>query len=484
MTTHLKSLALPLLTAAYPLIFLYGHNAADLQLGVLKMPLGYSWLIITLVYVLFLLLQRKPVTASLSATIFVLFYFSYGYLYGQLVQMDQVTVYHFTLLPLMILLIIYAGYALTFIKPVIAVKIQYILLVVVFFLVIFNVGVTIPVEVQKNQQKKTVQIPQAGNVSNTQQKYPDIYFIIFDEYAGFDVMRSYFHNNDVDKFETFLKQNHFYIVNNSRSPTINTQIEMASRLNLQQYDNNTDTHLTRQALDNNKVFQVVKSYGYTTAVLNMAFPDINADYKLDYDPQQVSGMASDEFKEMFLNYSMLDAFSSYLNEDNSSEIKQRDLILYTLNQTTNLSGVKSPKFVYTHILLPHQPFIFDQNGNLLPPQDEYDWHFYLGQYNYATKLAMNLLTKLLAKADPKNPPIIIFGSDHGARNLARRSKDGIILDGYLENYPVEYAHHNFTALYLPGFDTGQLSSDLPPIEILPTILNHYLHAGVSITASP
>ena len=34
-----------------------------------------------------------------------------------------------------------------------------------------------------------------------------------------------------------------------------------------------------------------------------------------------------------------------------------------------------------------------------------DWHYYLGQYKYATKLAGQLVTRLLANADPDNPPI-------------------------------------------------------------------------------
>jgi hypothetical protein len=480
MKAYLKSLALPLLAAAYPLIFLYGHNAGNLQLGVLKMPLGYSWLIVTLVHGLFFLFQRRPVIAGLSATVFVLFYFSYGYFYNQLVLFDQFPVYHFTLLPLVLVMVIYAGYFLTFIKPDVALKIHNITLLVFLFLVTLNVGITLPVEVQKNQPKKTALIPQTGQVAASQQKHPDIYYIIFDEYAGFDVMRSYFHDNDVDQFEAFLNQNHFFIVSNSRTPTINTQTEMASRLNLKQYNDKTDTQLTHQALVNNKVFQVVKSYGYTTAVLNMAYSDIPADFNLAYDPQQVSGMASDEFREMFLSYSMLDAFSRYLNKDNAAEIKQRDLILYTLEQTADLSEVKSPKFVYTHVLFPHQPFIFDENGNLLPPQDGYDWHFYLGQYKYATKLAMQLISSLLAGADPANPPVIIFQSDEGARNLARRTKDGVILDGYLENYPIEYAYHNINALYLPGYDTSQLSNNLPTIQTLPIVLNYYLNAGISV----
>ncbi len=115
-----------------------------------------------------------------------------------------------------------------------------------------------------------------------------------------------------------------------------------------------------------------------------------------------------------------------------------------------------------------------------PPQDNYDWHFYLGQYQYTTKVAEQLITKLLANADPNNPPVIIIQSDHGARNMQRRTKDNILMDGYMENYPIDYAYDNFNAMYLPGIDQSTLSNSMPPIDTMVLVLNHYLNAGVSL----
>jgi hypothetical protein len=163
-----------------------------------------------------------------------------------------------------------------------------------------------------------------------------------------------------------------------------------------------------------------------------------------------------------------------------SEAKQRELIFYTLNQATSLSTLQSPKFVYAHVLLPHMPFIFDKDGNMLPPQDNYDWHYYLGQHQYATKLMEDLITKLLANANPRNPPVIIIQSDHGARNMIRKAKDNILMDGYLENYPIDNAYKNFNAMYLPGIDPSTLSTSMPPINTMILVLNHYLNAGVTL----
>jgi len=484
MKAHLTGLALPLLLAAYPILFLYGHNAQSLEPADLVVPLGYSLIVAGLAYGLFYLFLRKSTSASLAAAVFMIFYFFYGTVFRLFVKLDKFSVDHFTVLPVVLILAGYAGYFLKSLKPRIATVLQRGLAVIALLLVVFNITVSaMAVKAQKATPSQKL-IPVTGIHTQSNQSHPDIYYIIFDEYARFDVMRSYWHNNDVDQFESFLKKNNFFLVSNSHSVTINTQTEMGSRLNLTQYTDSTDPNVTLAALNNNKVMQIFKAYGYNTVSLDMSFPDINADYKLNYDPKEVAGMASDEFKQLFLDDTMFNAFKGYFQDNDPSEVKQRDLILYTLNKTTSLAEVKSPKFVYVHVLLPHLPFIFDKDGNLLPIQDIYDWHYYLGQYQYATKLGMQLLTKLLAQADPKNPPVIIFQSDHGARNLQTVAKDSIVLNGYLENYPMEYAHDNLSALYLPGYDTSTLSTSMPPIYTMEIVLNHYLNANVTVNLNP
>jgi hypothetical protein len=482
MKQNFKGLCLPLLIAAYPILFLYGHNAANLGLNSLVMPLGLSLLVAAVAYGLFYLFQRKANTASLSAGVFLVFYYLYGTIYQQLISPDKFPVYHFVLLPVVIAVAFYAGYFISKIKPAPADVVQKILLFFALFLVAYNVVIILPVELQRVSVKQDPS-PVTGaskNYSDVNQKYPDIYYFIFDEYERLDVMESYFHDPDVEQFAAFLKQNNFFVVTNSRVATINTQTEMSSRLNLQQYSMNSDVKVTLAAINNNKVMQVAKSYGYSTAALDMAFPNITADYRVNYNPQQVAGMAVDEFRQTFLGDTMFNAFLGYFQDTDMSETKQRDLIFYTLNQATSLSTLRSPKFVYAHVLLPHMPFIFDKDGNLLPPQDNYDWHYYMGQHQYATKVMEDLITKLMANIDPRNPPVIIIQSDHGARNMIRKSKDNILMDGYLENYPIDYAYDNFNAMYLPGIDPASLSTSMPPINTMVLVLNHYLNAGVKL----
>jgi hypothetical protein len=466
------------MVVAYPILFLYGQNAWILNLQNLILPLAASLLVIFLVYTLFALFQRRPAAASLSTVAFVLFYFTYGLLYSRLVKLDKFSVTHYTLLPAIIVLAGYAGYLITLIKPVMAASIQKILLIVSAVLFGLNAIIIIPIEVQKALPKQEL-IPVTNVSASTGDKYPDIYYIIFDEYVRFDAMKEYWHNNYVDTFDAFLKQNHFFVARDSLSPTINTTTEMSSRLNFHQYNEHDNNDMMLNLIKNNKVMQIVNAHGYTTVSINM-FYDVKADYNFNTDPNQVGGLAPDEFKQTFLNDTMLDAFTDYFEGADRATIRQRDIILNAIHQTENLQNVPSPRFVYTHLLLPHIPFIFDANCNLLPPQAAEDWHYYEGQYVCATKQAMQLISNLLANADPDNPPVIIVQSDEGARNLMTRTKDHIVVNGYLEDYPGKYNQYILNALYLPGFDTSQLPDNLPPIETFQIVLNHYLNADVTI----
>lgn len=489
MKEQLKNAALPLLAGAYPVLFLFSHNALNLPMRSLVFPLGAALLVAAAAYGIYFAFQRKAQTASLSAAAFMALFYAYGLIVQALRRADLFRVDHFTLLILALAIAGYAGYFIARVRPSVAAGLQRVLLLVAAALVVVNIVLAIPVEIKKAQANRS-SIPVSGNdaegvveaeAAAPSQKRPDIYYIIFDEYVGFDAMRDYWHDPLAEQFNTFLQQNHFYVARDSRSPTINTATEMDSRLNLENVPANADQATLMAQLKNNKVMQVLKAHGYKTVVINMAFQGINADVNFGFDASQVGGMAADEFRQAFFDDSMFSAFQSLIQADNQDAIRQRDMIFYSLDQTTSLPDEMTPKFVYTHLLLPHTPFIFDENGNLLPPQAADDWHYYLGQYKYTTKLAEQLVTKLLANADPSNPPIIILQSDEGARNLQRRGADNVVMNGYLENYPGQYNQYILNALYLPGFDYSQLQQAMPPVQTFQIVLNHYLNAGVTIS---
>ncbi len=209
---------LPLLVAMYIVFFTYATNAEILSLSSLWGILGVLSAIAVLVYILWsLLLKRRPYQSALAAFLFMLLFLTYGSVYEILTKADFFPVRHFNLIALDIILGAYLGWFVSKISKQLSKKLWMILVCLVGVLVLFNLARIIPIEIQKHSQKSRTMFTQtASMVSDTTGK-PDIYWLIFDEFSGFDVMRDYFHYPEIDNFVQDLENLGFNVVENSHA---------------------------------------------------------------------------------------------------------------------------------------------------------------------------------------------------------------------------------------------------------------------------
>lgn len=482
----LKSILLPVLSGLYPVLFLYSHNVTIVDISSLVMPLLIMTLIAFLAFGLFWLFQRDFVNASSYALIFLISFHMYGIVYSRLANNDYVQIEHYTLLPTFILFSVYGGFLMSKLPKLSVDRVHTVLLLVVCVLVLYNIALAVPSEIQKGQLRAstTSRIQSSGGATAS---YPDVYFIIFDEYAGFDALREYWKYDGYREFQSFLEQRGFFVAEHSHSRTISTLIEIASRLNLKEFGKEYLKHgvYLFDDITDNKVMRIFKSYGYTTVVFDgVRFhyetkPQMTADFNMTSDDFYVpteNGFVVDEFATLFFDQSMLSVFSNFYSARELANNPNRKMIFYSLVKVLDLNDIPTPKFVYLHVMLPHSPMMFDENGESLNYIHRADWNYYLGQHKYTTKRAIQLVDQLLKEADPDLPPIIILQSDHGARNYSPVSSDTVLL----ENYDDRYKTSILNALYLPGYEYSQLTDDLEPIRALEIVLNHYLDAGVTI----
>jgi hypothetical protein len=87
--------------------------------------------------------------------------------------------------------------------------------------------------------------------------------------------------------------------------------------------------------------------------------------------------------------------------------------------------IKNPKFIYTHLALPHHPYYYDSSGT----KSLYDSvtlsypggkNNYLQYLLYSNKKLLSLID-FIRKNNP-TPPIIILMSDHGYRKFEKTEK--------------------------------------------------------------
>jgi hypothetical protein len=472
----------PLLLAVYPVVFLYQVNDRVLRPSSLFLPLAVCAGVSVLVYGLWFAANGfRPLEASNAAMGFLLCFFLYGSARLQLLKVDILPVDHSRFLPTMLLVGVYLGLIIARLPTSIARRMNQAARFILGGLILYNLAGILVVEGRKgvSSAEGTPRLAPTF-VEMAGARRPDIYFIIFDEFAGFDVIREYWHYSRIDAFEKYLTDKGFYVATHSLSRTASTTYEVAARLNYEYPEDGQDRVYYSRLIAHNKVMQQLSDLGYTTVVFDgtggsFAFPGkipIDADYAFEYVPGtgDQAGLTVDEFAKLVFDRTMLWAATDANNALYGPALARfRNNILYTIEKVPALADIPSPKFVYAHIMLPHVPFVFDENGNPNDAKDLYNWNYYLGSYIFATKEAQRLIDGILLASDPENPPVIILQSDHGARNMLTEDPNSVILS----DYPANFKYHILNAILLPGSDYSQLTPDFAPINTFPLVLNLY-----------
>ena len=262
---------------------------------------------------------------------------------------------------------------------------------------------------------------------------PDIYFMIFDEYCASNVLKEVYHH-DNGELDSLLVKEGFQIQRHSRSNYSITPFSMASILNLSYLKNIRDP-LHIKADDYTNIFEPIRtsevvhflfSRGYTI-VNNSPFdlPGHPASIDQPFIPTKTKLITN----RTLWNYMVRDIGPWFGERFTSPVLWQESLVskTYRLNQqflaqTIDESGKRSskPRFVYTHVLMPHIPFAFDSLLHRVEPErstrqlsDAEQIPHYLGYLPYTNSRIRELITTI--KKNSGGKAVIIFMSDHGLR---------------------------------------------------------------------
>jgi hypothetical protein len=400
-------------------------------------------------------------------------------------KVDIVQVEHYFLLPLFILTAIYAAWSTVKLKNFDLTRIWNSAVLVLAVLTTFNIVRITPHELEKAQQTAlTASAPEVSALS-LGADYPDIYYIVMDEFSGFEPMRQYWTYQEIDDFKGFLQDKGFFIAEQTHGLSQTTLYELASRLNYEEYRCCGETRTYFAAIANNEVMRYLKTKGYTTVTFdesNSVFPtDLPMQTDFNYSVAPDSAPPStllDDFGILVINNTMLRAFS-YVYEPfvaSPGLDGHKDLLFFTLDKMSNMPEVQSPKFVYVHLLLPHMPFMFDKNGVVITSTYNTNWNDYLGNYIFSLSYIKRMINNIFSQADPKRPPIIILQSDHGARNQIYNGNEETLL----KDFPEEFKTWILYALYIPGYDTASLPQSINPINTFPIIFNYLFDAKIPL----
>lgn len=318
-------------------------------------------------------------------------------------------------------------------------------------------------------------------VSSESVEKPDIYYIILDMYTRADSLKQDF-NFDNSKFINELEKRGFYVANCSRSNYTQTQLSIASSLNME-YIQTLAGELNPQMenmeglmgyIKDNRVRSYLEQAGYETVAFDTGYfwdSWTNADYY--FSPTTSSNLTSKvtPFEGLLINTTVLLPLIEsqiLLTQNTAEELHNPVQIhiereLYKLDKFGQIAGISNPKFVYAHFMIPHIPFVFQMNGSIQTdigyfsnhnaPIDEK--HYVVGytqQVEFINNRILADIDKILESS--KNPPIIILQGDHGARG--------------------ENRHTILNAYYLPK-GTSRLYPMISPVNSFRLIFDYYLN---------
>ena len=293
---------------------------------------------------------------------------------------------------------------------------------------------------------------------------PNVYHIILDEYTDNEILTKKFGYNN-EKFLEFLNNNGFYMHDKLFSTFGSTVKELNVILNMEYPKEHRWMYEDYESLNNNKVMSIFSNQDYSVIETNSMmrwknFSDV--DTKLCYDTNFINS----EFLDQVLGKSIIRYFLEKYQQDT-----RRDTIRCTFNVLNEITlKTDGPKYVFSHVYVPHPPFLFGPNGeNVIPDHREISGlqsrenpQGYVNQLIYATN-EITVVIKNIVKNDP-NAIIIVQGDTGTLTGTDNRSKKTM--------KEIYQAHSILYAVRIPDVED---SDYMIPVNTYRIIFNNYFN---------
>jgi hypothetical protein len=475
----------PFLIGSYAVIALLAHNIEEIEAAVALRALVIVLALAALAYLAAKAILKDRLKAGLLTTLALALFFTYGHVYNDL---EPVSLLGFSLgrhrLLAPLWLVLYAGLA-TWVyrtrSPLLNLnRLLNLVAAATLILPLAQLGMFTIRSISATSGAKN---PVSGGVLRLpeQNPPPDVYYFILDAYARDDVLKEEF-DLDTTPFLEQLESMGFYIARCSQSNYAQTQLSLSSSLNMDYLQDLEPDYTPEQTsrvgmeelIRHSAVRKAFEGLGYQIVAFETGFKGTQwEDADLYIGPNsgllqsmQIAG-GPNGFEVMLMRTSgalLLADGAAVLPKfmqpdfDNPRKI-HRDLILYNLEQLSNLPAVPGPKLVFTHLVIPHPPYVFGQDGEFTDFDKEYV-PGYRDQVIYLNKRLIDLLPRLISGS--ATPPVIILQGDHGSIGSRPNHRTSI-----------------FNAYYLPR-GPANLYPAISPVNSFRSIFNRYFGGNYPI----
>lgn len=492
-----RGLFAPLLLSFQPVLHLFSINIAELTFSEILRPLLASLLFGLIILGLAFLFLRDWRRASLVASLFLFLFFLFGdaaVWVSQSFGIGPARANIITLAFVMVAMAIWVRLLQKRIRDIASVNLYFNLLAVLFFL---NTGVRMSSYLLENgisfAPKTSVQTSAIASAGNQ----PDIYYIILDGYGRQDILQALY-EFDNSGFLSDLSDRGFYIAEQASSNYIQTMLSLSSSLNMDylQTLKSNDTKIENrsdliQLVENNKVRDILAQHGYQLISFHNEYKATIRSAEIYYeDSQSDLAYPVTAFESILIDHSMVRVLS-HVPTLNKALIEMpydmhRRHILFALAKLQEVPALEGDYFVYAHIIAPHPPFVFDEEGGVAPQDTPFslnDANYYLREHSqksyiagyrrqiqYINKLVLETIDAILTRSTTL--PIIIIQGDHGP---------GAYLHwGSLEQTIPAERLGMLNAYYFPDQDYARLYPSISPVNSFRVLFNQFFDADYTL----
>lgn len=462
----------PILFSIFPVITLISSNwGGDLILRDLFLPFIFSLIGGSAIWGISLVFIRNLKKSALITSVFIFVFFSYGHIYNLFFENNS-DLHYFIILflgffTIVSIIILKSKTNLTNVTK-IANTLSLSLIIIVFA----NIAI---LEIDSGSFFGYSSIGEETELEFSQfATKPDVYLLIFDGYGNNQVLSQSlnFDNSDITNY---LTQQGFLILENSRS---NYGYTLPSITSIMRMDYLPTGHWgwMYEEMHSNNVMKIFKENNYEIINFNSGefftsnFPIADKNLcNVNYDISP--------YLYLLGKTSMLMPFI-----DAEEKIQERERIICTFSKLPFVQDKLQPSFVFSHLILPHPPYLFDSEGNfpnetiLNAPQNWSNTPGYLQQVLYANKMIKQTVNHLFSEYGELKP-IIILTSDHGPAYSYSSNKVnfGSVTDFEERSKP-------FTAIFFPGMSNQLLEryDSISSVNLMRLVLKLYLDQNIDL----
>lgn len=464
--------------ALYPILAVYAYNVEQLNLNQLLLPFVFSLSLGYFAFVLLYFLFKNVSKAHLGAVVLLLLFWNYRMLFdlfSGIIPLPQIVFLLLSLLVFFIMLFLLGKK----IKPDLLKHTHTILIIPVSILILYNLVLTATGELQKIKTGIAQEVAEE-KVLQASADLPDIYILIFDEFASPVTMHDIF-GYDHHGFVHELERKGFFFARNSKTKFPYTHLSIPGIMNHEYPEESVSRTESLLIYNNNRTFRFLNQADYQIFFLdgwggfeytfNIPVAEFVCFYDTSYDPYY----RFDEFTYLLMGQSMLTSITDKWMQPNANHyfLGHHYFLDYIKQFPDRLRISGYPRLLYAHVMAPHLPYVFDRDGNFNVNPTNY-WEYrhldpeklrelYFEQYLYISGQILEITEAILQNSH--RPPVILLFSDHGPRLESA---------GVAEE---EHHHRVLNAVYFPDGQYEDLYDTISPVNAMRVLFNKYFDTG-------